>query len=198
MKKSSFKIIFLLILLSVLAIGGCGTFSQIEDAGIISHSEGSQGINLLALKQLNKGGCALASLGAVLNHWGTTVSQLELKQMLDPQKKEGYSLEELKAVATQFGFSGFVISSNLEELKKHSDLGRPGIVFIKLGKSRNHALVVFSVSQPIGYPPYSTLRVMDPLKGKFSDVSAKSFLPRWRALGSPLLLIARQQKRGAK
>lgn len=142
------------------------------------------GLDVLALRQPRGKMCAPTCLSAVAKHWGLSWDAEQIAADLGPMPKGGYTLGQLRDWARGNGFQAYLVEGTLEKLGQHTLKGRPIIVAYKVRHRRNHSVVVREVSDGEG------ISAMDPAKGRTVQMTRPWFLARWRAIGSPMLIIA--------
>ena len=127
------------------------------------------------VKQVDQKGCGAAALSSVLNYWDKPVSYESIVTKYPSAAAEGYSVGELKYIASKSGLIAYSLQMSEKTLKENLAKGRPIIIAVKdyLFKYINilpdflpfkdqvtysHYLVVFGYSDK-GY------WVMDPAEG---------------------------------
>lgn len=170
---------------------GCTSFSRVWNSDVVVRNDSGMSVNLLAIRQLTRLDCGAASLAAVMTYWGENITQEDIKDELGKPQKHGYALVSLRDFAISRGFSAYILSATMDDLKDQCGVGRPCIVTYKTGRKTRHSVVVTKI-QPGLSDHY--LIVMDPTKGKEISLKEKWFISRWEPLGSPLLLVAKNTK----
>jgi len=178
-----FHIRNILIALMMTMLSGCAGMLSMP----ISFQEGSAGFDLLAIRQPKGPTCALTCLYSVAEYWGAEKSITRIQEELGKMPKGGYTLRQLRDWARRNGFAAFVVKADISDLRKHTEKGRPIIVTFKASKKGNHSVVVLEVLGD------GDLVVMDPKKGRDVIMPLSAFLPRWKILGNPILIIAKAE-----
>jgi ABC-type bacteriocin/lantibiotic exporter with double-glycine peptidase domain len=167
------------------------------------------GIN--ATKQMKANSCGPACLTSVLNYWKIDITEQDIMTEFPKSKEEGYSIIELKHIATIKGLAAYVFSmqeNSIPQLKKEILKGRPAIcatlfpdmlyfaydvpiyghVYRKLlwtfGPRKSHYVVVFGFNR-------NKFLIMDPIRG-FVSISQKDFESCWKKKNYAMLLCTRK------
>ena len=130
--------------------------------------------------------CAVACLRMVLESFGVTKSESELRELCDCTIF-GTSAVELIQAARRLGFRGSrKYSLTIDELRRVAEEGYFPIVYVVLVKSSTAdvlSLVVTSVSD-------DAVRVLDPERG-LSEFSVGCFRELWAPINNLAVVIAR-------
>lgn len=188
--KSNFPSMLLVTLVAAVSCG-CASWSKLEKAGVFCRDgDGRPALNLLAISDAFSEDCGLQCLEVVFEHWGRPTTVKELKRVAGKTPNRGYTIGQLADVARSYGFSAYVVPGTLDELEQHCSLGRPCIVVLRTDGQANHAVVVHAVHR--GTRPYegTTATVVDRSAHTVEEMKVSALLPRWNALGAPMLLIA--------
>lgn len=203
-------LVYVVIFYASNLLSGCGTLvASIDDVRIESALAESKVVNVKFEQQLSQLSCGLAVLVSVSRYWEIELDQMTLLHRYPPaSEREGYSIGELKRIATESGSQAFGVAGDINFLQKHLTLGRPIIVPLekKLKVMRwveslpligsiyralmdaaaptyNHYVVV------IGYRD-DGLWIMDPDDG-IVLVSTDEFIRMWKPLKQAALLVAK-------
>lgn len=186
-----------LVILAALFLGGCATVAQVFQTGVVKlDSSGNAGVDFAAVRQMNRIDCGAACLAAVLKHWDCVCTEQDIVAALKRPEDNGYTLDALQSFAKSKGFDAYLFSGTLADLRKHTALDRPCIVVYRVSAHANHAVVVLRVDDQAGAQP--KLIVMDPAHGEMLAMDESWLASRWRAVGSPLLLVGAAAKAGAQ
>jgi predicted double-glycine peptidase len=136
-----------------------------------------------------KGGCGSAAVAMVMQYWSSQQPALDaaaadaarINQILPPVSAKGIPGQALKRYLEEHGFSAFIISGELRDLKQHLDKGRPIVVCLGYPHAPLHYVVV------VGEQDKAVI-VNDPARGKRIPVALTRFLPAWNRTGNWALL----------
>lgn len=177
----------LALLTACAGLAGCRTLpGPGADGGPVP---ATNGVDVLALwRQRPAATCGAACLTVVLNRWSDGVTKREVIRMLGNPAADGYTLGQLQALARRRGFAAVLVSGTLADLEAHCARGRPCIAAYRTRYGDNHCVVVTGVVRELDTV---SLHVTDAVSGRQLLHPADVWMQRWKALGSPLLVIGR-------
>lgn len=179
----------------IISLTGCALIESATSSGLIkSGPDGSPEVDLAVVRQLSRIDCGAACLAFVMTHWGGDYTAKGVEAQLPSPGKYGYSLSQMQSFAKSEGMMAFLFSGTMNDLRKHTSLGRPCIIVYKANRRSNHAVVVTEfIDDGKGAPK---IAVMDPNKKKIAFIKQKWIKPRWQAIGSPVLLVGSKEEGG--
>ena len=164
-------------------------------------------------KQYKSTSCGSASLVSVLKYWGLDVTEEEILEEFPMLPKGGYSIAQLKDIATSKGLEAYALamqSKAIQQLKEQISKGRPVICAARFprhlyfaydvpiygktyrnlswmfGRRKNHYIVVLGVKD-------DEFLIMDPAYG-FAILRRKRLEDCWGKKDYAALLCARKSK----
>lgn len=198
------------LLLVLLIAGGCATAPASPHDTSFQRKYGEYTYcELDSRLQASETDCGPACLLAVMQYWQAHHSQTEGAEEHLPHSATGYSLSELKDIATDQGLKAYIIAMQdapRESLKEQIRKGRPVICAVqrplRIGRARyipilgqilqagvshfgpktNHFVVVMGVSD-------RRVLLMDPAVG-YDSVSWKKFQRSWSKMKYATLLLS--------
>ena len=204
------SIFFFSLLLMIFA--GCSAgFINTQDSGFQQKYEEYDYCRITATKQMRSNSCGIACLISILNYWQIDITEQSILIEFPKSKEEGYSITELKHIATIKGLTAYTFSmqeDSVSQLKREILKGRPvicatlfpdmlyfaydvpiyGYVYRKLlwaiGPKKDHYLVVFGFG-------HDKFLIMDPIRG-FVSISQKDFESCWKKKNYVVLLCAKE------
>lgn len=155
------------------------------------------------VEQIDQTGCGAAVLSSVMAYWGISKSYDYIISKYPQRSELGYTLGELKQIASQQGLLSFSLIMNETNLIKQLEKGRPIIVPVKVFLSKfyeylpnftpflgalkfSHYLVIFGFDNA-GY------WIMNPASG-YSYLERDEFLKMWKEHKNAGLLISEKAK----
>jgi ABC-type bacteriocin/lantibiotic exporter with double-glycine peptidase domain len=167
------------VLLIPLLLQGCITWN-------VAVTADGQGIPIPWVRQDGPETCGSAALESVLRHWDVNTDQDALREKLGPPPRHGYHLNQLQTAAESYGLRTVLFRGTREDLQRLTELGRPCLIVVHSGPTRNHCLVVTAVDA-------MGLEVLDPAKGQIRFREWRALETTWNRLGSPILLVFRPE-----
>ncbi|MCF8107569.1 MAG: hypothetical protein K9J81_01100 [Desulfohalobiaceae bacterium] len=165
-------------------------------------------LKLRFTRQQTGSSCGLAGLSSIMDYWGVRNDPGRLLQQHPARSSKGYSLGELKRIATEKGFSAFAMKGSFGFLKQQLVKERPLLVAMEvpynlytvqkirriplLGKlfglsaevqSFSHFMVVRGINK-------TDIQLMDPMYG-LRSLPRQRFLEMWSKMDKALLLVGR-------
>ncbi len=172
-----------------------------------SNSNLSVSLSIRPVKQLTNYSCGLAGLSCIMDYWQVQNNREKLLNSHPPLRaSKGYSLGELKRIATGKGLKAFAIHGSFEFLKKQLARERPVLVAVEIpynfyqlqkakeiplvgelfeaisGSTFSHFMVVYGLSQ-------KEIKVMDPMYG-LKSIARDNFLDMWKRMKKSMLLVS--------
>jgi predicted double-glycine peptidase len=143
----------------------------------------------------SKYGCGAASVAMVIQYWARTEPRLapaaadteRIASALPADTRSGLSGESLQAYLERSGFSTFVFSGEMDDLRNHLAKGRPLVVCLGLRGRRPpwHFTVVTGIDD-------EAVLLNDPARGKLFREDRRAFLRAWEVThGWALLAVPR-------
>lgn len=170
--------------------------SAINAGAVKTGSDGRPVVDFAVVRQLSRIDCGAACLASVMDHWGRPVSVKAIERCLSSPGQNGYRLAQMQSYAQSNGFSAFLFTGTLDDLRKHTELGRPCIAVYRVNRRSNHAIVITAVITD--GDAVSKIVAMDPGKSTVLTIEKDWFESRWSAVGSPILLIGKPKEGGSE
>ena len=151
------------------------------------------------VEQIDQKGCGAAAISSILAYWDSPVSYGKIISEFPAASAEGYSVGELKAIASKYNLAAYSLQMTEINLKENLSKGRPIIIAVKKyvfgffeklpsfvpfkeQTTYSHFLVVFGFDAK-GY------WVMDPAEG-YSYLTAETLISMWKGQKFVGLLIS--------
>jgi predicted double-glycine peptidase len=191
-----------LLAVCLVALSACATPSADRYARQVE-----QGIALDVphVRQEARAGCGVAALASVMSFYQDPgLSSETLLERYPSASPDGYTLGELRDIATTHGFAGFVVPGEMAFLRSNLERGRPVIVPLQLsgrmvplasramGARYDHYVVVVGVDDARG-----TVITLDPARGPM-EFDRDAFVAAWEPMNGAALLVGLAQGAAAR
>lgn len=152
---------------------------------ILNTSYGGHTLGVPFVKQMDEF-CGPAALSSVFSFYGVDISQEEIAKHVYIKQLKGALITDLEDYAKGKGFKTLLKKSDIEEIKRFIDEGKPVIALIDLGfwsLSVPHYIVIVGYNQDglIAHTGYEERK----------PISYGEFEKRWKKLGNTILLVYR-------
>jgi predicted double-glycine peptidase len=138
-------------------------------------------------------GCGSAAIAMLLQYWnahGAAIASARadataIQRELYSPKAHGIFAYDMERYVRESGFREFAVHGDWSDLRQHLRQGRPLIITLQPGKSRNplHYVVVAGMDWQ-----REAVFVNDPARGKLLRVERPEFEKEWQAAGNWMLL----------